>query len=694
MPPTAAAPPETTPTPAVPPTPSARSGRPAWQRHGLFKLFSSVKLAVVLLAVIVVASIAGTLYETSFDAKVARAYVYNAWWFDVWLTVLCVNLACAAFSRMPWKRHHTGFLITHLGIIILLIGAMIGRGWGIEGTMTIFKNQPPNNQLVVDQRVLRVEEGSSVAQYPVNIIGRHPAPGSPWQLGRTPAGWDVALVDYAPLIDAAFEPQAVPPNAGGQPAVRIKLVSKRLKQTMDNWLMAGDADHGTLDLGLASVQVRHGVAPTAAGGNTAVAAGGDKPGHLAPTVAPTPAAEPVDESVIAFALKPDDQVSQPAQGNTPSGAKVRLVKDVSGKEVVFIDWRGASWNFDPTVDNGKDQDLSGSGLNVTILNYWPDFLLGANGQPSSASDQPNNPAVLVRVHGRLPAANADDQPPASLTAGATLPGGNGNPGADNQAIVYCDDAGGLTFTLKSGASPDLVRGPLTPGQAINTGWADWQLTADTVLPSAVGQTTFHPVKDVAPVTNDQSATSGDPGVVGGGMGGSGGGGPSMASGNHAEGVRVRMSKGGESHEEWAAAGWQVTLPTTPAATRLAYDFQVEPLPIGLQLQDFKVEFNEGTTDPSSFRSFVQVTDVDGTQANGSCSMNHPFNYPGHWWNTFSGLTFKMSQASWNPENLNQSSVQILRDPGWMFKWIGSLLICGGIFALFYLRPPKISGTAR
>ena len=516
MPPTAAAPTET-PAPAVPPIP-ARSGRPAWQRHPLFKFFSSVKLAVVLLAVIVVASIAGTLYETSFDAKVARAYVYNAWWFDLWLTVLCVNLACAAFSRMPWKRHHTGFLITHLGIIVLLIGAMIGRGWGIEGTMTIFKNQPPNNQLVVDQRVLRVEEGSNVAQYPVNIIGRHPAPGSPWQLGRTPAGWNVELIDYAPLIDAAFEPQAVPLNAGGQPAVRIKLVSKRLKQTMDNWLMAGDADHGTLDLGLASVQVRRGVAPTAAGGNTAATAN-------AKPAAPVP--DPVDESVIAFALKPDDQVSQPAQGNTPSGAKVRLAKDASGKQQVFIDWRGASWNFDPEADHGKDQDLSGSGLNVTVLNYWPDFVLGANGQPSSASDQPNNPAVLVRIHGKLPAANADDLPPASLTAGATLPGGNGNPGADNQAIVYCDDAGGLTFTLKSGASPDPVRGALKPGQAINTGWADWQLTADTVLPSAVAQTTFHPVKDVAPVTNDQAATSGDPGVVGGGMGGSGGGGPAI-----------------------------------------------------------------------------------------------------------------------------------------------------------------------
>ncbi len=668
-------------TPTFAPPPPRAPGRPAWQRNPVFKFFASVKLAVVLLAVVIVASAAGTIYETSFDAKVARAYIYNAWWFDTWLTILCANLACAAFSRMPWKRHHTGFLLTHLGIITLLIGAMIGRGWGIEGTMTVFKGQPPSNQLVVDQRVLRVEEGGSQAQYPVNIIGRHPAPGSPWSLGSTPAGWNVELIDYAPLVDASFEPQAVPPNAGGQPAVRVQLVSKRLKQTMDNWLMANDPEHATLDLGLASVQVRRGVAPAVATDHPAI-----------PATAAIPAIDPVDESIIAFALKPAEQVSQPAPGSAASGAKVRLVVDASGKRQVFIDWRGATWNFDPAADRGKDQDLSGSGLNVTVLDDWPDFVLGPDGKPANASAEPHNPAVLVRIHGKLPAPDADDAPAPGLTAGAALPGagggGDNKPGADNQAVIYCDDAGGLTFTLKSGASPDPVHGTLKPGQGINTGWADWQLQAAAVLPAAVGQTTFHPVKDApaATTTNDQAATSGDPGVVGGG---NNGGGPAAAApGNHAEGVRVRMTRNGESHEEWAVAGWQVTLPTTPQATRIAYDFQIEPLPIGLQLQRFDVEFNEGTTDPSSFRSYLKVTDTEGGEGTGSCSMNHPFNYPGHWWNTFSGLTFKMSQASWNPENLNQSSVQILRDPGWLCKWVGSLVICAGIFTMFYLRPPR------
>ena len=66
-------------------------------------------------------------------------------------------------------------------------------------------------------------------------------------------------------------------------------------------------------------------------------------------------------------------------------------------------------------------------------------------------------------------------------------------------------------------------------------------------------------------------------------------------------------------------------------------------------------------------------------------MNNPFSFPTAWWRTWTGLTYKMSQASWNPENLGQSTIQILRDPGWLLKWIGSLLIVIGIFLLFYVR---------
>src|SRR5205814_8107125 len=149
--------------------------QPAWQRNPVFQFFSSLKLAVVLLAVLIIAAIAGTLYESSFDAKVARAYVYGAPWFNGWLLLLVANLAISALSRWPWKKHHVAFLVTHLGIITLLAGSLIGRIWGIEGTITLFKGEPPSNRLLVDQHQLRVRDTDGVVKaYPVEFVHRPP----------------------------------------------------------------------------------------------------------------------------------------------------------------------------------------------------------------------------------------------------------------------------------------------------------------------------------------------------------------------------------------------------------------------------------------------------------------------------------------------------------------------------------------
>ena len=667
-------------------------------RHPLFRLFSSVKLAVVLLCVLIVASIVGTIYETSFDSRVARAYIYNAWWFNLWLLILCLNLACSAFSRWPWRRHHTGFLLTHLGIIVLLVGAMIGRRWGIEGTMTLFEGQGPDNRLeIVDENVLRIEErggsgGTETRQFPVEIIGRHPTPAKPWPLGKTGAGWDLALVDYAPALAATFAPQAVGANVPGvgQPAVRVRLASRRLGQNIEQWLLAGDAEHGALDLGLAAVTVQAGVAPDAEPAGPA-AASPAAAGPAAPTPAPTDAPhDPVDERLFALAQRPGESKRLPAPGSAPSGVELGLKLD-AGKPVVLLTWQGATWHLDPVADRGRDEELGGAGLHVTVEDYWPDLVVGEGDKLSTASQEPRNPAVLVRVHGRPAGDTGDAAPtPAAAVNPAAAPGVGS--AADNRASIYCDPAGKLTFVLRSGALAAPARGELKLGEAVNTGWADWQVTALETLPVAAPHTDFRPAPSPGPVKDDMAATSGDPRLVNNGGGSNPDANPASNPANPGDnrpGVRVRLTRAGSAPvEQWTPLGWEFTLPTTPGPTRLSYGPRVEPLPVGLQLEQFHVTFNEGTDNPAAFRSDLRATDIEGGVGTGSCSMNHPFNFPGSWWNTFSGQTYKMSQASWNPQDRNQSTIQILRDPGWLLKWLGSLFICAGIFALFYLRPAQ------
>jgi hypothetical protein len=123
----------------------------------------------------------------------------------------------------------------------------------------------------------------------------------------------------------------------------------------------------------------------------------------------------------------------------------------------------------------------------------------------------------------------------------------------------------------------------------------------------------------------------------------------------------------------------------PGEVQVAYGWKQIELPIALELLEFEVQRNEGSESPAGFKSTVRVMTPEGQTAQGQCWMNNPFSYPGEWWRTWTGLTYKMSQASWNPENLGQSTIQILRDPGLLLKWIGSLLIVSGIFMLFYVK---------
>src|SRR5439155_1281954 len=80
-------------------------------------------------------------------------------------------------------------LITHLGIITLLIGSLIGRIWGIEGTITLFKGESPTNRLLADQRQLRVHDIDGILKgYPAEFLHHPPTPQHPRNLGRLASG--------------------------------------------------------------------------------------------------------------------------------------------------------------------------------------------------------------------------------------------------------------------------------------------------------------------------------------------------------------------------------------------------------------------------------------------------------------------------------------------------------------------------
>src|SRR6266403_2378740 len=200
------------------------------------------------------------IYESSFDAKIARAYVYGAPWFNLWLLLLGANLACSALSRWPWCKHHLAFLITHLGIITLLIGSLIGRIWGVEGTITLFKSEPPTSRLLVNERQLRVHDVDGIVKgYPAEFLHHPPTPQRPRDLGPLASGAHLQIVDYAPAIEGKLNPK--PATAAGAPAVHFTINTAMMNQHLDGWLLADDPQHGNFSMGLANIELKRGTAP-------------------------------------------------------------------------------------------------------------------------------------------------------------------------------------------------------------------------------------------------------------------------------------------------------------------------------------------------------------------------------------------------------------------------------------------------
>ncbi|HTN74803.1 MAG TPA: hypothetical protein VL096_06130, partial [Pirellulaceae bacterium] len=106
-----------------------------------YELAASLSLAVILIFSSAVSLGLATFIEAAYGTPVVQFYVYQTWWFELLLILLAVNIFCAAAIRYPWKRHQTGFVITHIGLLTLLLGAFIGRSKGIDAQVSVFEGQ-------------------------------------------------------------------------------------------------------------------------------------------------------------------------------------------------------------------------------------------------------------------------------------------------------------------------------------------------------------------------------------------------------------------------------------------------------------------------------------------------------------------------------------------------------------------------
>ncbi len=147
------------------PTPTRR--RPLRQSPALRRV-ASLKLAVLLMVTIGVVLAIATVYEARHSRAEAQSLFYQSWWFCLLLVALAVNIFAATLVRWPFPLRRIGFPITHLGILVILAGAVTTNRIGLEGQLRIVERETAD-RISLPGLVVRIEAAGSATHAPVDI---------------------------------------------------------------------------------------------------------------------------------------------------------------------------------------------------------------------------------------------------------------------------------------------------------------------------------------------------------------------------------------------------------------------------------------------------------------------------------------------------------------------------------------------
>lgn len=312
-----------------------------------FRFLGSLRIAVPLLVTIASVLAWGTIYETRFGTASVQRFIYQAWWFQLLLGFLGVNLAIAALQRYPWKRRHVPFVLAHLGIILILFGGILGGRFGVEGQLIIPEGQAerildaPGNVLMLEEPnpgvtqliPLRFETQAWVHEpqltVPVELEGRR---------------IQVTVDRYYP--DAVVNEQITDDGDAESPAVLLRLLHQG--QQDEVWLFARDPERFGVGWGQAH----------------------------------------------ALFLEPETDAQRAQLLGRPAGRPAAP----RGTLAVTLPSTARAAEIAVPARMGGTVPVKGTPYRLTFKDYFADFAITEQG-PVSRSDEPNNPAVAVLLAG-------------------------------------------------------------------------------------------------------------------------------------------------------------------------------------------------------------------------------------------------------------------------------------------------------
>ena len=308
--------------------------------RSLLHVIGSLWLGAVILLLLLVAMACATVHETEFSADRALAVFYKSDWFLGLLWLFAVNVTASLLLRLPFTRHQIGFVLTHVGILITLGGALVTQVWGINGQVGIREGETSSQFVDGDRVILRVrhqETGESESVLlPGGLFTGFYAVNSPSAPELVLEDLRAEVLRYLP--DAELTERVLDDNPAPTPGVLVSYSADGLADPV--WLLAGS----TGLVGSAAARFR-----------------------------------PVSEEELAALL---------------TGAAEAQPEDVAH---VKVEYESQVFTFDLEACTAAAQPVGDTGYTVRVLRYLPHAQVGADSKLVNVSDQPVNPAIEVEL---------------------------------------------------------------------------------------------------------------------------------------------------------------------------------------------------------------------------------------------------------------------------------------------------------
>jgi cytochrome c biogenesis protein len=296
----------------------------------------SIRLAIILMALIAAASIVGTLIAQepvepgpaiarygrvvgSLVVLLGLNHLYVTWWFLGLLGLLALSIAACTFSGVRFTLRKTFTLITHASILLIVAGAILRGVAGVDGNATIGKRQT-----------------TAVMHVPSTVWVDYKYAGSGGERSVQKESHELSLSEPAVLDNAGVVADSI--------VVTDLSGATTYKPKVDYDIVEGENRTGLQYSQSSAI----GAVP------------------------------------LGFRVRLDDFV-------------VRYYDDAH--DALEVRLQGAAKARSIPREVGKVVQLRPDGTAIEVLRYFPDFKMDENNKFYSASNEPLNPAVEVRFTG-------------------------------------------------------------------------------------------------------------------------------------------------------------------------------------------------------------------------------------------------------------------------------------------------------